>query len=59
MTADEATRCENWHLKAEKLIIDDLVYIYKTDRFPEFLTIFTKDGEEQVYKKYFSGEGDE
>ena len=59
MTADEATRCENWHLKAEKLIIDDLVYIYKTDRFPEFLTIFTKDGEEQVYKKFFSGEGDD
>jgi len=57
-TKEEAKKCENSHLKAENLMIDEAMYFYKSDRFPTIVTLSTKDGEKQVYKKYFEGEDD-
>lgn len=58
-TEQEALRCENNHLKTDDLMIGEAMYIYESDKFPTFVTIFTNDGCKQTYKKYFAGEGDD
>lgn len=58
-TKEEATKCENSHLKTEDLAIEEVMYIYESDTFPTFVTLSTMDGEKQTYKKYFAGEGDD
>ena len=58
-TKEEATKCENWHLKTDDLMIEEVTYIYARHRFPEFVMLSTKIGEKQVYKKIFEGEDDD
>ena len=58
-TKEEATKCENNHLKTEDLAIEEVIYIYASDIFPTFVTLSNIDGEKHVYEKYFAGEGDD
>lgn len=52
-TKEEATKCESSHLKTEDLMIEEAMYIYNSDKFPTFVTLLSKDGENQKYEKYY------
>ena len=58
-TKEEATKCENSHLKTEDLAIEEVMYIYAEDIFPTYVTLSTKDGVKKAYQRIFEGKSDD